>query len=114
MPTSLGSPSRLAQERLLRASYFVESWTTIDVAAIVVLISCCEFGRLSEFLVYKSHFAEACTMLRDVAQTECMTVELEALRPLGVLAVAGFLNIVVPKAPLPHPSNFLALSHRHS
>jgi len=86
-----------SQERLLRISYFIESWTTIDVTVIVLGIACLEFGRLSEFLVYKSDFAQACTMFRDLTHTECMEVNLEAHAPLGVLAVAGVLNLVVPK-----------------
>mmetsp|Transcript_12135 Transcript_12135/g.34773 ORF Transcript_12135/g.34773 Transcript_12135/m.34773 type:complete len:1026 (+) Transcript_12135:118-3195(+) len=85
------------QQRILRFCYFLESWTSLDVAVLVLIVAIFEFEKLSEFLVYRSNFAIACNMVRDITRSECMLVQLHGQPVMLLLLAAGILNIIVPK-----------------
>jgi len=95
------APLRLvAQKALLHVVYFLDSWSSLDVAALVLVIATSEFGRMAEFLVYKSGFATPCSMIKDLTASECLEVNMHARGWMAVVISAGLLLILVPKVTL--------------
>jgi len=91
-------PLRLAgQKKLLHACYHLDSWASLDVAVLVLVIACFEFGRMAEFLVLRSGFAGACSMIKDLTNDECLEVNMHARGAMVILCMAGVMLLVAPK-----------------
>mmetsp|Transcript_618 Transcript_618/g.1581 ORF Transcript_618/g.1581 Transcript_618/m.1581 type:complete len:332 (+) Transcript_618:673-1668(+) len=90
----------LTQRAVLHFCYLLDSWASLDVAALVLVIATSEFGRMAEFLVYKSGFATPCTMIKDLTASECLEVNMHARGCMAIVISAGLLLLVVPKVTL--------------
>jgi len=85
------------QEELLRVCYILDTWSSLDVAVLVLIIADLQFGTLAEFLVYRGNLATPCYMIRDLTQSECVQMDLVSRPTIAVLLIAGFALLVLPK-----------------
>lgn len=92
VPLSLKS-----QKWLLHASYMLDAWACLDVAVLVLLIACFEFGRLAEFLVYEGNFAAPCNFIKNLAKHDCLMIELIPHAGLALVFTTGAVLLLVPK-----------------
>lgn len=88
------------QENMIRWVYIMDCWASFDVAVVVLLCGVLQFGRLSDFLIYKSDLSVPCTRIKSLTRNECMLVEMSA-RPTVAILLAAFVCVVtIPKAAL--------------
>jgi len=96
------------QRSLMHMCHVVDAWSSLDVAVVVLVICCFEFGTMAEFLVQKSGFAGGCDMVKDLTKEECLNVEMKAHPLMVVLCIAGVMFMVVPKLTLRLSADLLA------
>eukprot|EP00932_Pfiesteria_piscicida_P004712 SRR837773.14617.p2 GENE.SRR837773.14617~~SRR837773.14617.p2 ORF type:complete len:455 (-),score=174.49 SRR837773.14617:61-1308(-) len=102
------SPLKIpGQQKLLNFCRVLDSWSSLDVAVVVLVISCFEFGTMAEFLVQKSGFAGGCDFIKDLTQQDCFAVKMTATGPMAILCLAGMLLVAVPKLMLRLTSDLL-------
>jgi len=85
------------QRNLLRACRLLDAWASVDVAAVSLAVSCFEFARLAEWLVYDGNFAAPCTLIKNLTHDECLEITMHPHAGLVAVLLAGAALLVVPK-----------------
>jgi len=85
------------QRWLLSALHVLDAWSSLDVAVVVLVISCFEFSTMAEFLIQKSGFAAPCNLIKDLTQAECLDVHMTPLPLMSALSLAGAILLLLPK-----------------
>jgi len=85
------------QEMLLRICYILDTWSSLDVAVLVLVIANWEFSKFAEFLVYNGNLAAPCLMIKDLTRSECIHMDLTSRVTCAILVSAGFALLVLPK-----------------
>lgn len=88
------------QENMIRWVYIMDCWASFDVAVVVLLCGVLQFGRLSDFLIYKSDLSVPCTRIKSLTRNECMLVEMSARPTVAILLAAFACVVTIPKAAL--------------
>jgi len=85
------------QDMLLYVSHVLDTWSTLDVFVLAVLVGHAEFSELAGRLLSTGSLRAVCVPLQQHGLS-CMELDLGLLPCFGLFAAAGALALVVPKA----------------
>jgi len=93
------TPLREQQQRtLLYVCHVLDSWSTLDVFVLTVLVGHAEFGQLAGRLLAAGNLKGVCVPLKEQLGLSCMDLDLGLLPGFALLAAAGLVALAVPKS----------------